>query len=204
MAAIGRILCDVLGGRWRWVLPIALVGGCAGTSKQTAPQLGSRQYLAIASAVSPKDEYLRSKTGANGASMDDVVRHDESLAKGTNPYSATDPAALRSGRVVYAAHCASCHGGNADGRGDALAGQYLPAMDFRRPGRGHAIFFRGGRTPHKWFDRVHDGYTAETRRPDGSPIVMPAFRDTLSNEQIWLSLTYLHGVVQGRDVDVTE
>jgi mono/diheme cytochrome c family protein len=77
-------------------------------------------------------------------------------------------------------------------------------MDFRRPGRGHAIFFRGGRTPRKWFDRVHDGYTAETPRPDGSRTVMPPFRETLSNEQIWLSLTYLHGVVEGRDADLTQ
>lgn len=78
-----------------------------------------------------------------------------------------------------------------------MNGQYLKAMDFHAAGKGHTIFFGGGKTPRSWFDRVHDGYTSKAPKPDASPNTMPAFRDSLTNEQIWLSLTYLHAVVNG-------
>lgn len=173
--------------------------GCGGNVKhESAPQFSERDYALIAKEQSPKAAYFQWKSQADTKPVDDVRIADDRLAIGANPYDAGDAPAVHSGRVIYSAHCASCHGDKADGRGPAMDGQYIKAMDFRAGGKSHAIFFRGGRTPRKWFDRVHDGITSPTPKTNGSPNQMPAFRETLSNEQLWLSLTYLHAVVTGK------
>jgi mono/diheme cytochrome c family protein len=170
-------------------------GGGNGNSK--APQFTERDYAPIARAQAPAAAYLQWKAKTDGRPSDEILSADEAMAAGRNPYSTEDADAVRSGRVIYIAHCAGCHGDNADGRGPVMAGQYLKAMDFHAGGKSHSIFFGGGGTPRKWFDRVHDGVASKSPKVDGSPNQMPPFRDTLTNEQIWLSLTYLHGVVAG-------
>ena len=174
----------------------AALAGCNGRNGQApAPGFSEGDYLPIAQAQSPKTAYVEWKARIENKQPDEVRRVDEKLAVGPNPFNVKDAAAVSTGRLIYTAHCASCHGENAGGRGPVMGEQYLKAMDFHASGKSHSIFFGGGRTPRKWFDRVHDGVTSATPKPDGSPNLMPPFRDTLTNEQMWLSLTYLHAVV---------
>jgi mono/diheme cytochrome c family protein len=177
-----------------------VVGCQSGGNGAPAPEISEPAYAAIASVPVPKEAYIQWRAEADGRPTVDIARDDKALASAGNPFRPHDQAATRTGRVIYLAHCGSCHGEVADGRGIAMNDQHLPAMDFHQGGKRHAIFFRGGATPRKWFDRVHDGYTSPTPKPDGTPNRMPPFRDALSNEQIWLSLTYLHGVVDGKGV----
>jgi mono/diheme cytochrome c family protein len=64
-------------------------------------------------------------------------------------------------------------------------------MNFHRFGVRFAVTLHGG-APRKWFDRISNGVVG--------PPAMPAFKDTLAREQIWLTVTYL----QSLDADVKE
>lgn len=93
----------------------------------------------------------------------------------TNPFE-TDGKALATGAQLYVAYnCVDCHGAGGGGSmGPSLA-----------DGRWHF----GGR-PGEVFESIYQG------RPDG----MPAWGGRISNEQIWMLVSYVRSLNGGRDV----
>lgn len=91
------------------------------------------------------------------------------------------------GAKVYARHCAACHGARLEGPPDwrsRLANGRLPAPPHDDTG-------------HTWHhtDRVLFGITKNglvpPYAPQGYESDMPAFRNTLSDEEIWAVLAYI-------------
>ena len=112
-------------------------------------------------------------------------RHREFLQAGVpleyrsvvDPYPMTS-GAIRDGGVLYAVHCASCHG--KDGRGDGDAGLDLlpsPALLARLMEQQGAV----------------DEYMLWTISEGGLPFDtgMPAFKQKLSEREIWQVVTYM-------------
>jgi mono/diheme cytochrome c family protein len=94
-----------------------------------------------------------------------------------NPLAKT-PDTIREGSVLYAENCASCHDASGLGRGEAGLALYpSPAL------LAHLI-----RMP----DAV-DAYLLWAISDGGKPFgtKMPAFKDTLTEDQIWRIITYM-------------
>ena len=90
------------------------------------------------------------------------------------------------GKRVYADHCAACHGANLEGQPNWQA--ELP--EGGRPAPPHDA------TGHTWhhpdellFEIVHKGPASSTL--PGYIYRMPAFGETLSDEEIWAVLAYI-------------
>lgn len=86
------------------------------------------------------------------------------------------------GRALYLAHCALCHGENADGHGPRRGSLTPPPASFRDPS------WRARTTPGRVYRTVREG-----RR--GTP--MPAWKPVLGERETWDLVAYLLGV--GRD-----
>lgn len=112
-------------------------------------------------------------------------RHREFLQAGvpleyrsvSDPYPATS-GAIRDGGLIYAVRCASCHG--IDGRGDGDAGMDLlpsPALLARLMEQQGAV----------------DEYMLWTISEGGPPFgtAMPAFKGDLSEREIWQVVTFM-------------
>jgi putative copper resistance protein D len=98
---------------------------------------------------------------------------------------AYDAASIASGRRLFVAHCAGCHGHDADGRGPAAGGLARPPADLTAP---HA----GDHTPGDLYGWVSDGIRGG---------VMPAFAGQLQEDERWDVVNYLHtlaGAYQAR------
>ena len=94
-----------------------------------------------------------------------------------NPLSRTPPNVER-GRTLYDAHCAACHDPTGMGGGDAGSALYpspaLLAQLLRMP---YAV------DPYLLWAIAEGGEPFDTQ--------MPAFKDTLGQEQIWQIVTYM-------------
>jgi mono/diheme cytochrome c family protein len=162
-----------------------------------------RAYLDMVAggADTPGAAFLRDEADRLGISFDEARRRDEALDGAGNPFEARrDSSAVSRGAVIYRHECASCHGESADGRG-AMLPIPMPSMDFHRAGVRFAVTLHGG-APKRWFRTIRDGTVAEVESEDGTPlrIEMPAYEGRLSNEQVWLVVTYL----QSLDADMPE
>jgi cytochrome c oxidase cbb3-type subunit 3 len=93
----------------------------------------------------------------------------------SNP-RANDPTSIAQGKEAFAAHCAVCHGANADGHGQLAATLAARPTDFTAPGYTKSANRIGG----------HIAY--------GKGDAMPAFVDTLSDTTIWDIANYLHSL----------
>jgi mono/diheme cytochrome c family protein len=91
------------------------------------------------------------------------------------------------GERIYAQHCAACHGAKLEGQPNwrsCLANGRLPAPPHDESG-------------HTWHhpDRLLFAITKEGMVPPHAPAGyesdMPAFRDKLSDEEIWAALAYI-------------
>jgi len=100
---------------------------------------------------------------------------------------APDPAALAQGRVLYAQHCAACHGANLEGQPnwrERLPNGRLPAPPHDESG-------------HTWHhpDEVLFAITkfglVPPHAPAGYESEMPAFKDKLSDAEIRAVLAYI-------------
>ena len=105
----------------------------------------------------------------------------------SNPLPPT-PSVLSRGADLYAANCASCHGPNGYGDGEAGRGLVPPAANIaataRMPMMGDNFLY--------WA-------VAEGGEPFGT--AMPAFRDALAPDGIWAIVTYLRaGLPTARQV----
>jgi mono/diheme cytochrome c family protein len=108
------------------------------------------------------------------------------VSDGNHRVALDDPAQLEAGRIIYAEHCASCHGAALEGQPNWRD----PKPDGRLPAPPHDA------TGHTWhhpadmlFEITKCGIG--TFAPDGYESDMPAFAETLTDEQIWAVLAYI-------------
>ncbi len=103
--------------------------------------------------------------------------HSPAYTRIQNPLSPT-PEVLIRGRDLYQKYCAACHG--LQGRGDGPAGQGLVPPP--------TALIVSGSSP-----MVPEGYLYWRIREGGQRFqtAMPAFRDILSEEDIWSVVTYI-------------
>lgn len=128
-----------------------------------------------------------------GVSAVEAERRDLALPTRSNPFSARhDPSAVSRGAVIYEAHCASCHGVEADGHGSQLPAP-MPELGFHSFGDRFAATVHGG-APKKWFRILNEGASSAPYNDRGDVVEMPAFAETLAREQIWLVITYLQSL----------
>ena len=100
--------------------------------------------------------------------------HDRPLVL-TNPFEG-NAGALRTGSQLYVSYnCIDCHG--ADG-----AGAMAPSLADAR--------WHFGGTPGEVFESIYEG------RPDG----MPTWGGRITNDQIWMLVTYVRSLSAGKDV----
>jgi copper transport protein len=94
-----------------------------------------------------------------------------------NPYPPTAES-LRTGQRLYRAHCAVCHGSEGRGDGPAAASLVPRPADLRRTRR---------MTDALLFTRITQGLPGTA---------MPAFRDTLTDEERWHVVNYLRALTE--------
>lgn len=137
----------------------------------------------------PRAAYLAWRAQETGRDIASLAVADLQVSTTTNPFDRNDPWAVRRGAVIYAAHCAICHGPGA--RGVDQSGTPLPGhKDFRNPHIRMAVGMSDGYV-NGWYAKVAQGVTATQRPTDTQPPVMPAMEPLLTREQIWLAITYL-------------
>lgn len=142
---------------------------------------------------SPRQAFYTWKAAQTGLTVEQVAQADAELSTTRNPFNAnSQPDNVSRGAVIYQQHCMTCHGEQADGRGPAMKAA-LPKMDFHSFDHRFAVTLHGG-APRTWFKKISEGYTSEVVNPDGSPNTMPAMKDVLAREQIWLAITYLQSL----------
>ncbi len=84
-------------------------------------------------------------------------------------------AARKAGAAIFAAHCALCHGDDADGRGRRREGLNPPPADLTLP---------------PWSESAHAAGTFRVIRRGVARTPMPAW-PMLTDEQIWDLVAYL-------------
>lgn len=98
----------------------------------------------------------------------------------------TDSAQVALGRVVYAEHCASCHAANLEGQPNWQETK----PDGRFPAPPHdASGHTWHHPPNMLFGITKHGIAAYA--PKGYQSGMPAFRDILTDEQIWAVVAFI-------------
>jgi mono/diheme cytochrome c family protein len=177
-------------------LSVALIG-CAGPpllSRAIVPRDQTAYASALAAdPVSPKRAFLKWRAEERSIAFEDAASRDSALSPTRNPFDANrDREAVSLGAVVYAAHCQRCHGENVDGRGPDVLPQ-APCKDFHSFDKRFAVTLHRG-APKAWFAKIRDGHGPVAPYPEGPSSAMPPFRDKLSNEQIWLAITYLQSL----------
>jgi mono/diheme cytochrome c family protein len=122
-----------------------------------------------------RDESLRWRMTRHRAFLRDGVPAAYRGAR--NPLTRT-PAAVAAGGAIYADHCASCHDASGMGHGDAGLALY-PSP---------ALLAELTRMP-----QAVDEYLLWAISEGGAPFAtqMPAFKDALSEEQIWQVISYM-------------
>lgn len=199
--ALRQDKCRIQGARGRRLIAgvffALFAGGCSGPpalSRAILPEHERAYVEAIsASPESPRRGFLAWRARQRSVAIDEAERQDAALSSTRNPFNANrDRDAVSLGAVIYARHCARCHGEHADGRGpDALP--EAPCPDFHSPATRFAVTLHAG-APRAWFARIRDGHGPRVMYPTGESTAMPAFGDQLSNEQIWLVVTYLQSI----------
>jgi len=89
-----------------------------------------------------------------------------------NPFPWDDAAALAAGKIIYQQSCAACHGAN----GDATPGFNFATQDYAK---------RLETSPGDYFQILTDGELSKG---------MPPYQASLSAEQRWQVLTFLHSL----------
>lgn len=176
---------------------LVLVLGCAGPpalQRAILPQHQHEYVNAMAfDRANPKNAFLNWKAHEMSVSLAEARERDVALGDTRNPFDANhDRLAVSRGAVVYAEHCARCHGADVDGKGDDVL-PTNPCKNFHAFDKRFAVTLHRG-APRSWFKKIRDGHGAIAQYPTGPSTAMPAFGELLSNEQIWLAITYLQSL----------
>jgi len=147
-----------------------------------------RDYL-MANHGDARAAYLAWRSTETRLPVGTLATKDAAISETVNPFSRRDVQAVRRGALMYQVHCAACHGPNADGFGPT-GEQLLGDKDFTHPHVRMAIGMSDSYVAD-WFAKVNEGFKSDKGTPDGTPRVMPAQKDLLTREQIWLAITYL-------------
>lgn len=99
------------------------------------------------------------------------------------PARVDNDVARAQGRALFQAHCALCHGDNADGHGLRQQGFDKQPADF---------------TDRTWRDRVSPEQVFDVIKHGKPDTAMPAWH-VLSDEQIWQLVAYLRSVATSPD-----
>lgn len=194
---LGRTFCRLGSCSAAAAIAALIVAGCSGPQPlsmaiRPADEAAYMQSLKQ-NANSPRQAFFALKSRESGKSIPEHEQLDAQLSSTGNPFTArTDHAAVSLGAVIYKTHCANCHGDKADGRGPAMP-VALATLDFHSFSKRFAATIHGG-APKAWFQKINEGVTSDTLGPDAKPLAMPAFRDVLAREQIWLTITYLQSL----------
>lgn len=180
----------------------AWFGGCAASGPTSAgkPQppaitlapLNADQYGAVVGDENPKTAYLKTQIAARGQTLEEALAADVALGGLSNPFRRDDAVAVANGAVIFAAQCALCHGADASGSGPGMP-VGSPKMNFH-DGSKRGLLKMTGRAPKSWIESLRNGVTSKTVVA-GKPLAMPTFQPTLTNEQMWLAVTYLETIV---------
>lgn len=132
-----------------------------------------------------REAFLRWRAEQKGVPYEEALADDEKLTD--NPFEKDDRRAISLGAIVFEKQCKACHGSEADGMGVMALVDYEPKDFTSTMAR---LSLSGGPSP-RWFKKVRDGDGPVVEYSFGESRAMPAFAERLSNEQIWLALTYL-------------
>jgi mono/diheme cytochrome c family protein len=151
--------------------------------------LNPNQYAQLITTGQPADAYLRWKSQESNTPLPQVQAADAAMSVTADPFKRSDEAAVQMGRSMYVAHCATCHGVDADGHGQ-VAGLNVDRMSFHNPHKSMYITLFG-HAPASWFTTIQHGAVAASTTQPSVKVTMPAFENVLAREQIWLLVTYL-------------
>lgn len=156
--------------------------GAVAAAVVAAATIAPNELLGPRTAATPEQT-----TPAQGGRRDTLrfVSHGEHVPAGfpsrdrplalRNPYEGNARAAAVGGQLFVAYNCVDCHGADGSGAmGPSLA-----------DGRWHF-----GGSPGELFESIYQG------RPDG----MPAWGGRITDDQIWMLVTYVRSLGGGRDV----
>ena len=90
------------------------------------------------------------------------------------------PESVAQGKTAFEVNCASCHGTNADGKGQLAPTLSAAPTDFRSPAYTKSAARIAARIAY------------------GKGDVMPAFKEQLSEDTIWDIANYLHSIQAGQ------
>lgn len=160
------------------LVAVSILSVACGNSSVTAPEARADEEHSMASDSSHDMEHNDGHDHAGDATHIHATA-PESYAKLTNPL-ANDPEAAASGKVIFEAQCAVCHG--LQGHGDGTAAAALKPQPANLADR-------------KMLDSLSDGYLF-WRVSEGGAMApfnsgMPAWKATLSEEQRWQVISYI-------------
>lgn len=108
--------------------------------------------------------------------------------RSTSPADPDDAAQVARGKAIYDQHCASCHGARLEGQ----ANWKQRLSDGRMPAPPHDA------SGHTWhhpdailFGMTKNGLVPGKYAPPGYQSDMPAYANTLTDEEIWAVLAYI-------------
>lgn len=176
------------------IVAVVAVVGCHSGPAPLESVLRDDEWDAYQASLSRQGEdeaaaWLAWRSEETGEPVQKLRERDAGLSETTNPFQTTDPWAVRRGALVFRASCVECHGMKANGRGPA-GESLMGTKDFSSSSMRSAIAMDGGRLAH-WYTKVANGSVSGRVMPDGTPADMPAMRQRLTREQIWLALTWL-------------
>lgn len=192
-----RLACDT----WFWPMAVILllivfnITACASSGPPALrtlvrpSDLATYQRLIREHGGDAKAAYVAWRAQETGRSAEGLLADDERLSLTENPFSRDDASAVQRGAVIYQAHCIECHGPNADGLGPS-GEQLLGTKDFHHSHIRMAVNMSDSYVAG-WYTKTSNGSDTGQVMPDGTARAMPAMRDLLTREQIWLALTYL-------------
>lgn len=174
-----------------------VLAGCSGPiALERAIKTQHRGEFAAITALapeSPKTAWFEWRARERGVPLNKVRASDGSLSTTSNAFDARrDDDAVSRGALIFQANCARCHGLDVRGSGPDMLPEH-PCKDFHAFGKRIAVTLHGG-APRSWFDKISNGHGPYVEYPTGRARAMPAFKDTLAREQIWLVITYLQSL----------
>lgn len=160
------------------LVAVSILSVACGNSSVAAPEARANEEHSMTDDSSHDMEHNDGQEHAAGGTHIHATA-PESYANLTNPL-ANDPEAADSGKIIFEAQCAVCHGPQGHGDGAAAAGLKPQPANL---------------ADSKMLDSLSDGYLF-WRVSEGGVMApfnsgMPAWKATLSEEQRWQVISYI-------------